>query len=54
MHTFGPPNFLVCRGCPLSELKLYHHGPVGTTELERFNLEGPLREITLYGKMFKG
>ena len=33
----GPANFdailLVYRGCPLSEVKLYWHGPVGTTEV---------------------
>ena len=36
MDTLGPANFgiilLLYRGCPLSQVKLYYHGPVGTTE----------------------
>ena len=37
MDTLGPTNFgtilLFYRGCPLEEVKLYFHGPVGTAEL---------------------
>ena len=37
MDALGPANFAVillfCRGCPLSEVKLYCYGPVGITEL---------------------
>ena len=57
MDTFGSANFgvilLLYRGCPLSEVKLYCHGPVGTTEIVLYrevkvlNLEDPLREVPL-------
>ena len=37
MDTLGPANIgiilLLYRDCPLSEVKLYCYGPVGTTEL---------------------
>ena len=38
MDTLGSANFgtillLRYRGCPLKEVKLYCHGPIGTTEL---------------------
>ena len=58
--TLGPANFgvilLLYRGCPLSKVKLYCHGPVGTTELVLYrryqmycvlNLEGPLGGSTV-------
>ena len=58
MDTLGPANFgvilLLCRGRPLSEVKLYCHGPVGTTELVLYRevkctvSGGPLREVSLY------
>ena len=37
MDTVGPANYdvilLLYRGCPLSEVKLYWHGSVETTQL---------------------
>ena len=62
MYTLGPANFgiilLLYRGCSLSEVKLYCHVPVETTELVLYrevkhtycvlNSEGPLREVPLY------
>ena len=37
MDTLGPADFhvilLLYRGCPLSEVTLHYHGPVGTIEL---------------------
>ena len=40
--ALGPANFslilLLHRGCSLKEVKLYCHGPVVTTELERLNV----------------
>ena len=60
MDTLGPANFgviwLLFRGYPLSEVKLYCHGAVGTTELVFYReskmyhalySESPLREVPL-------
>ena len=47
MKPTGPVNFgtilLLYRGCPLHEVKLYCHGPVGTTAfIERSNVLCPV------------
>ena len=39
--AFLMQNLLLFRGCPLSEVKLYWHGPVGTTEFVLTDLDGP-------------
>ena len=50
MDTLGPANYdvilLLYRGCPLSEVKLYWHGSVGTTEVVQF-CSTTLRDILM-------
>ena len=53
MDTLGPANFgiisLLYRGCLLSELILYCHGPVGTTQLVLYT-----ERSTVLCPLFKG